>query len=193
MIRPPELSEPEQDMLVETARRAVHRGLVHRRFIPPVVDATDSDHPRLLAPGASFVTLRRDEQLLGCIGTLEPVRPLIADVAENAYRAAFADPRLPAVTPSDYEEMSVKVSVLSSLEALEVADRGALLAELRPRVDGLLVVAGHRRGTFLPSVWEQIGDREWFLDLLWQKAGLLPGEWPRDLRVFRYETLEFAD
>ena len=47
---------------------------------------------------ATFVTLERGDALLGCIGTLEATEPLAASVARNACKAAFADPRLPAVT-----------------------------------------------------------------------------------------------
>jgi AmmeMemoRadiSam system protein A len=190
MTAPPELSEQDRLALLDAARSSIHAGLVHRRLVAPVSDA---DSPPLRAPGASFVTLRREERLLGCIGTIEPVRPLLADVAHNAYGAAFGDPRLPPVTRDDYHQMTVKVSVLGGLEAMDAADREALLEQLRPGVDGLLVTAGHRRGTFLPSVWEQVPDRGRFLDLLWEKAGLRPGEWSSNLRVFRYRTVEFGE
>lgn len=187
---PPELSEQDRLALLHTARASIHAGLVHRRLVTPV---DDGGSPPLRAPGASFVTLRREERLLGCIGTIEPVRPLLADVAHNAYGAAFGDPRLPPVTRDDYHQMTVKVSVLGGLEAMDVAGREALVEQLRPGVDGLLVTAGHRRGTFLPSVWEQVPDRGRFLDLLWEKAGLRPDEWPPNLRVFRYRTVEFGE
>jgi AMMECR1 domain-containing protein len=64
---------------------------------------------------------------------------------------------------------------------------------VRPGTDGLLVADGPRRGTFLPSVWDQVPERDQFLGMLWKKAGLVPGAWPRALEVFRYETLEFGD
>ncbi|WP_208028972.1 AmmeMemoRadiSam system protein A [Rhabdothermincola sediminis] len=190
MTAPPELSEQERRALLDTARASIHAGLQHRRLVAP---AGYGGSPPLRALGASFVTLRREERLLGCIGTIEPVRPLLADVAHNAYGAAFGDPRLPPVTRDDYHQMTVKVSVLGGLEAMDAADPQALAEQLRPGVDGLLVTAGHRRGTFLPSVWEQIPHQGRFLDLLWDKAGLRPGEWPPDLRIFRYRTVEFGE
>lgn len=183
------LTTDERLALLAAAEEAIRARLEHRATssLPDVHRA-----PALSRPGASFVTLRRGSDLLGCIGTIEPVRPLVDDVAHNAAAAAFSDPRLPAVTPRDFEVMSIKVSVLGPLARLEVADRAALVAEVVPDVDGLLVAARRHRGTFLPSVWEQVPDTDDFLDLLWRKAGLTPRSWPDDLVVWRYHTVEFG-
>ena len=110
----------------------------------------------------------------------------------SALQAAFADPRLPAVTPDDFEVMAIKVSVLSPLEAIDVASYDDLLASVRPGVDGLVIEAGTHRATLLPSVWEQCVDASQFLDALWAKAGLKASAWPRGLGVERYTTEEFA-
>jgi uncharacterized protein len=149
--------------------------------------------PALREPGATFVTLERDEQLLGCIGTLEPLRPLALDVAHNALAAAFGDPRLPPLRPDDYPGMSIKVSVLSRPEPLAVAGFDDVKRAVRPHVDGLLLEAGTARSTLLPSVWPRIRDVDEFLDVLWRKAGLRPGAWRPGTRVSRYMTDEFAD
>lgn len=177
-------------LLVGVAREAVRAGLSGDGSGLPDLRSVPAP---LREPGASFVTLRRRGELLGCIGSMEPHRPLVVDVAHNAAAAAFADPRLPAVTWEDYAEMQVKVSVLGPLETLPVRSRAELAAAVEPGVDGLLVTSRRHRGTFLPSVWEQIPDRGEFLDLLWRKAGMRPGDWPADLVVHRYRTDEFGD
>ena len=74
-----------------------------------------------------------------------------------------------------------------------MTDRAGLLAVLRPGVDGLLLTSREGRGTFLPSVWEQVRSPEEFLDLLWRKAGLRAGRWPTDLVVERYQVEEFGE
>jgi AmmeMemoRadiSam system protein A len=145
------------------------------------------------APGAAFVTLRREGRLLGCIGSMQPRRALADDVAAHAFDAAFRDPRLPAVTLDDWEHMDVEISVLGPLEVLDVHDRAGLLAALRPGVDGVLLSSREGRGTFLPSVWGQVGSPEEFVDLLWRKAGLRAGRWPDDLVVERYQVEEFGE
>ena len=63
-----------------------------------------------------------------------------------------------------------------------------MLAQLRPRVDGLIIEEGYNRGTFLPSVWEQLPDPREFLRNLKHKAGLPPDYWSSHLRVQRYTT-----
>ncbi len=144
-------------------------------------------------PGASFVTLEDGGRLLGCIGSLEPVRPLVDDVAHNAVQAAFADPRMPPLTPDEFARMSISVSVLSPLEPLGVGSLDELARVVRPGVDGLLVVAAGRRGTFLPSVWEELPTVAEFLHGLWLKAGLTPGVWLPGTRVWRYTTEVVTD
>jgi AmmeMemoRadiSam system protein B/AmmeMemoRadiSam system protein A len=147
----------------------------------------------LRRPGAAFVTLRDGERLLGCIGTIEPTRPLLDDVADNAVGAAFRDPRMPPLTADEFATMSLHVSVLTPAEPMDVSSRAELLAAVRPGVDGLVIEAGRHRATYLPSVWEQLPDPDAFLDHLWQKAGLRAGTWPKGLRVAHYQTVEFGD
>ena len=133
-----------------------------------------------------------DDRLLGCVGSMVPIRPLVEDVAHNAAGSAFSDPRLPSLTPAEFAVMEIKVSVLGPLEPVDVPLHDALVARLQPGIDGLLVEAGSHRATFLPSVWEQVDGVDQFLTLLWRKAGLRPGSWPRRLSVHRYRTIEFG-
>jgi AmmeMemoRadiSam system protein A len=142
--------------------------------------------------GATFVTLEDGSRLLGCIGTLEAVRPLYEDVMTNAYRSAFSDPRLPPVTAEEYETMSVKVAVLGPAVPVVVADRQELLDVLEPEVDGLLLVADGFRATFLPGVWERVDSAAEFVDLLLRKGGVIGG-WVPGLRAYRYRTTDYAD
>ena len=144
----------------------------------------------LVEPGASFVTLERRGALRGCVGTLEAVRPLYDDVQRNALRA-MRDPRLPPVTVDDWPELDVKVSVLSAPEPMPAASRAELLAELRPGVDGLILIGSRSRSTFLPAVWGKLPDPDRFLDALLAKGGFVG--WPEDLVARRYTSSEFRD
>ena len=186
----PSPSPALQRWLLELARSTVRSALDGGGLVLP----DPGDVPAGAAiPGAAFVTLRRDGRLLGCIGSIEAHRSLAVDVAAHAYDAAFRDPRLPAVTDDDWHHMDVEISVLGPLERLPVSDRAELAGMLRPGVDGVLLTSAEGRGTFLPSVWSQVGGVDEFLDALWHKAGLPARRWPADLVVERYQVTEFAE
>ncbi len=144
----------------------------------------------LRACGASFVTLEAAGTLRGCIGTLEPARPLYLDVTHNAVRA-MSDPRLPPVTDADWPELDVTVSVLSAPQPMVAPDLDALLATLRPGVDGLLLTDGVRRATFLPTVWARVPEPARFVAALLTKGGWPAQGWPTRLMVQRYTAVEF--
>ncbi len=184
------LGDANRRVLLDVATDVIGDAVTRRD--PHMPDPSDFDAP-LQEPRASFVTLERGDQLLGCIGTLMAAEPLVVDVARHALAAAFADPRLPPVTRDDFAEMSVKVSVLTTPEPLPAASFDELVAAVRPGVDGVLVEARRHRATLLPSVWDHAADTDQFLGVLWQKAGLARGAWPAGVAVSRYTTEEFGD
>ncbi|MBK7398710.1 MAG: AmmeMemoRadiSam system protein A [Myxococcales bacterium] len=144
--------------------------------------------------GAAFVTLRfRQGRLQGCIGTLEAQRSLAEDVRRNALAAAFDDPRARPLTLADLADLDVEVSLLSPLEPVEFHDEPSALAALRPGVDGVVLSALGRRGTFLPQMWRELREPRRFLDELKQKAGFSPRFWSDDVRLERYTVDEHVD
>lgn len=179
----------EAERLLEIAARGVRSAA---EFLPVPALELAREPSVLLDPGASFVTLKRDGRLRGCIGTLEASRPLATDVMENAYAAACRDPRFPALNMRELEGLALSVATLGPHEILHAGTRSALLEALRPGVDGLVVRSGTRRATFLPAIWEQLPDPADFVDALWQKARLVPGSWPGQVELSRYrvETIE---
>lgn len=146
----------------------------------------------LLAEGASFVTLERRGRLRGCVGSLQPMRPLYLDVIRNA-RRAMVDPRLPPVDRTDWPELDVKVSVLTAPAPMEITGLQSLLAALRPGVDGLLLADGSRRATFLPAVWQRLTEPAEFVTALLLKGGWPDGAWPAAVTAQRYEAYEYHD
>ena len=184
-----ELTAADQEALLDLADESVRSCLDGGE--PVSVDIATLP-AALRAERGVFVTLHVAGSLNGCIGTLEPVEPLAEAVCRLACEAAFNDPRLPRLRWSDYPDLSSKISVLSPLELLPPMTEDELIAALRPGVDGLLIAAGGRRATFLPTVWEQVPEPRSFLTHLQHKAGLRPGFWPRDSRAWRYTSTEFG-
>lgn len=168
--------------LTELAALAIAAGL-HGARPPGAVDLTGP----LAEPGATFVTLKLHGELRGCIGSLRAWRSLGDDVTQNAYAAAFEDPRFPPLRPTEVAELTGTVALLSPEAPIAAADGPALLAALRPGVDGLVIEDHGRRATFLPAVWAQLPDPAAFLEALKRKAGLPQAPSPT-LRARRYTT-----
>jgi AmmeMemoRadiSam system protein B/AmmeMemoRadiSam system protein A len=142
---------------------------------------------------ATFVTLKQGGELRGCIGSLQARRPLGADVESNARAAAFSDPRFAPLTAPELEAVEVEVSVLSNPARVLFADHRELVAQLRPGVDGLILAAEERRGTFLPQVWEQLREPETFLAHLKRKAGLSEQFPTRRCAIWRYQVRKWSE
>lgn len=172
--------------LVAIARNALRVEMGHPRRAAPA-------HPALDAPGATFVTLTRDGDLRGCIGSLEARRPLRDDVHANAVAAAFRDPRFPPLAAFELDATQVEVSLLTASVPIEAADEAALLGALVPGVDGVILEYGRHRATFLPQVWTSLGEPRNFLDALKRKAGLAPDFWHPQLRVSRYAVTKWTE
>lgn len=179
-----------EERLLALARASIEHGLRDGGPIP--VDLAQYAEP-LRERGASFVTLKRRGELRGCIGSLEPHRPLVEDIAGNAFNAAFRDPRFPPLSRRELADVQVHISILTPMEPLPCVNEQDLLDKLRPGHDGLVIEEGYRRGTFLPVVWESLPDRREFLRCLKQKAGLPDDYWSDAIKVSRYETVSLGE
>jgi AmmeMemoRadiSam system protein B/AmmeMemoRadiSam system protein A len=154
---------------------------------------TEPAHPVLDQPGATFVTLTQNGQLRGCIGSLEAHRPLDRDVRANAVAAAFRDPRFPPLTLAELPRTRVEVSLLTAPQTMSFKDEADALRQLRPNVDGVIFIAGQRRSTFLPQVWEQLPQPRQFMAHLKQKAGLPADYWSSEVQLQRYEVQKWKE
>ena len=170
--------------LVQTARHAIGAELGRALGAWP-------EHEALHGPGATFVTLFRLGELRGCIGTLRAHRALGIDVRANALAAAFDDPRFPALSESEFNDLLVEVSLLSQAEEIRVADEVELLARLKPGIDGVILEYASRRATFLPQVWATLPEPREFIVELKRKAGMRDDFWSAAVRVFRYDVTKW--
>ena len=177
-------------LLLTMARRSIEHGLT--RGEPLRVEVEDQP-AALQQPGACFVTLHKEGQLRGCIGNLNPVQPLVCDVSENAYSAAFRDPRFVRVQNGEMAALQIEISILTPRETVSVDSEAELLQSLRPGIDGLVLEEGVLRATFLPAVWEHLPDPRRFLQQLKLKAGLPKDYWSSTLRIHRYRTVSVED
>lgn len=175
-------------LLLARARQAIAHHLGRAAAPPPA-----ADDPRLAGRGATFVTLKRQGELRGCIGSVRPQRPLGDDVVENAMAAASRDHRFPPLTADELDTTDIEVSLLSPAEFLDFRNDAELLAQLRPGEDGLILFAGCRSATFLPQVWENLPAPADFLAALKHKAGLDPQRPIDGMMAARYTVQKWRE
>ncbi|HEX9942608.1 MAG TPA: AmmeMemoRadiSam system protein A [Thermoanaerobaculia bacterium] len=151
------------------------------------------DEPWLREPGATFVTLRRQGSLRGCVGSVRAYRSLLEDVWRNARSSAFHDTRFSPLERWEFAEISVEVSLLSSPEPMPCTCEEEALRLMRPGVDGIILEYEEYRSTFLPQVWEQLPEPREFLEHLKRKAGLRRGFWAPEVQLQRYTVTKWEE
>jgi len=133
---------------------------------------------------ACFVSIKKDGELRGCIGTLEPAEPDLGhEIMRNAQSAAFGDPRFPAVVAEEFARLRFSVDVLSVPEGVEGPE------SLDCSMYGVIVSCEYRRGVLLPAL-EGVETVEHQLDIACQKAGISPAE---DFAIERFTVSRFDE
>jgi len=145
----------------------------------------------LKAQTGLFVTLHKFDQLRGCIGYVEGIKPLQDAVEEMSIAAAFEDPRFPPVESDELENIEIEISVLSPLETILDTNR------IEIGRHGLVIEQGLMRGLLLPQV---ATDYDWnvqtFLEQTCHKAGLKSDAWKDEstkIQIFSAEIFCDSD
>ena len=162
------LNQKQRRRLLEIARNSIETYLKTGKKL----ELSESE-PALLEHCGAFVTLRKNNQLRGCIGNIIGNQPLYLTVRDMAVEAAVNDPRFTPVTEEELPEIEIEISVLSPLKQIEDPD------EIKMGQHGVLVRKGYRSGVFLPQVATETGwtKEEFLSNLCAHKAGLSPSEW----------------
>jgi len=187
---------PEQgQLLVKLARQILMERL--GKQVPQIeIDSLSTvlKDPRFQISCGTFVTLKINGQLRGCIGNLTSNESLVSGIRRNAINAAFHDPRFAPLTAPELDRVEIEISILTKPEPLNYRDGADLLKKLRPGIDGVTICLGHASATFLPQVWEQLPEPQDFLAHLCMKAGLAADAWKnRRLEVSTYQVQYFEE
>lgn len=182
---PLSLTKPQQTLLKTIAWQSIAHGL--KSGGPLSINNSDYSTD-LIKPCATFVMLSVHHQPRGCIGNLEAIRPLVEDVCENAFAAAFCDKHYPDITEIELAELEIHIDLLSPLEPLSFITEMELIEQLRPNVDGLVLQDGSHHASFLPSNWDALPNPMLFMQHLKQKAGLPATYWSKTVKAKRFTT-----
>lgn len=190
------LTNQQGQALVRLARQQIERHL-GADSSPEGAIAADQlhDDPVIAEKRGVFVTLHRNNQLRGCIGSLAAVEALGEGIRRNALNAAFHDYRFPSLTAAELPGLKVEVSILTEPQPLVCSSPDEVLSMLRPGVDGVIIKGPHgEQATFLPQVWQQLPQPEQFLGHLCRKASLPEQAWRSGtLRFFTYQVQSFEE
>lgn len=179
----------EKQYLIKLSRQAIERYLADKTIL--TIDAATLP-ATLQEKRACFVTLTKDFELRGCIGSLEPYQALYLDVIQNSLSAAFEDDRFFPVSKEELPDLVIDISVLSLPQPLIFSSPDDLLNKLTIGVDGVVVTKEGKSATYLPQVWDEILDKHDFMSSLCLKADLAPDAWQKPgcaVATYRVENI----
>ncbi|MGI6722219.1 MAG: AmmeMemoRadiSam system protein A [Anaerovoracaceae bacterium] len=166
-----------EDEYVKLARNSLENYIKTKK----VIRTPDILPPEMLDRRAgAFVSLKKDGQLRGCIGTISPVRENLArEIIENAVSAAVRDPRFSPVREDELDDLEYSVDVLDEPEHIDSPQ------QLDVKKYGVIVRKGGRTGLLLPNL-EGVDTIEEQISIAKQKAGIQPYE---DVELSRFQVV----
>ncbi len=173
-------------ILLKIAKDAIEEELYNKSIIDRVDLEANFDF--LNDQRACFVTLKLEDRLRGCIGSLLPQRKLIDDVIENAQNAAFRDFRFQPLSKKEFEKVEIEISLLTIPKMIIYDSVEELKEKIRPNIDGVILKQEQNKATFLPQVWEELPSFDEFFQHLSLKAGLDIDSLTHFPEIFTYQV-----
>lgn len=134
-------------------------------------------------PAGVFVSLKKNQHLRGCIGTIEPTKKNATyEIVANAIGAAVNDPRFNPVTLEELDYLEYSVDLLTELEQVE--DK----KQLNPKKYGVIVEANSKKGLLLPDL-SGVDTVEQQLAIAIDKAGISKEE---DFTIKRFQVTRYT-
>jgi len=169
----------EESAYARLARETIENYIKYRKIISPPKDLPEE---MINQKAGVFVSLKKNGNLRGCIGTFMPTQENIAqEIIKNAISAAVGDPRFSPVTASELGGLTISVDVLSPPG--EISD----ISELDPKKYGVIVSSGYKKGLLLPGL-EGVDTVEYQIDIAKRKAGIYPDE---KVKLYRFEVKRY--
>jgi len=173
------MKEKEESTYVKLVRETIENYIKQGKIITPPPGLPEE---MINQKAGVFVSLKKNGNLRGCIGTFMPTQKNIAqEIIKNAISAAVDDPRFSPVTASELGDLIISVDVLSPPE--EISD----ISELDPKKYGVIVSSGYKKGLLLPDL-EGVDTAEEQVNIAKRKAGIYPDE---KVKLYRFEVKRY--
>lgn len=169
----------EKNYLLDLTQKTVAAGVAGKKIeIPP------APTQRLGDKRGAFVTITKDGNLRGCIGYTQARLSLAETINEMAYAAAFEDPRFPAITTDELDQLAFELSIMSPLAIVDN------LGDIKIGRDGLMIRMDSHSGLLLPQVAsENQWNRTTFLEQTCLKAGLPKNSYKdRQAKIYKFSV-----
>lgn len=177
------LNDGQKKRLLQIARESIENYVKNNKR-----QSLDEKDPALLRRQGAFVTIKKGDQLRGCIGHIQPTWPLYQTVADMAIEAACGDPRFVHVIPSELKEITLEISVLSPIEEINDVNK------IKVGLHGIIIRKGPYSGLLLPQVATEYGwDRDEFLKHSCLKAGLPADAWKKGAEIYIFSADVFGE
>ena len=170
-----------------------------RQIITNQLDSTESIDTSILNDKtlqhkqATFVTLKQNGQLRGCIGSIIPHRSFVDDLVYNSKAAAFEDPRFLPLSKEELANTQIEISILTEPKEIVYSNIEDLKTKITPFEDGVILKLGSRQATFLPQVWEEIPEFDIFFSHLGMKAGISNNPLIQHPQIWIYQVKHFQE
>ena len=183
MINKLKLSTEQKKLLLNSARYNIQKHLGIE-----ITSAPDLSSSEFNQKFGLFVTLTINDELRGCIGFIEGIKPLREAIEEMAIQAAFHDPRFTPLNKTEFQHIAIEISILYPVENV------TNIEEIMVGRDGLIMERGYNRGLLLPQVATEYGwDRETFMNQTCRKAGMEAGCWKNGAMIKKFEAEIFNE
>ena len=178
------LNKKEKNTLMEIAKSSIIEAVTGKKA--PETKVTEGV---LTENSGAFVTIKKHQQLRGCIGYIIAAKPLYETVKEVAKSAALNDPRFTALSEEELKDIDLEISVLTPLK------RSHNVEEIVVGKHGLYMRRGFNSGILLPQVPTEYGwDRETFLEHTCMKAGLPKDAWKdKSTEIYTFTAEVFSE
>jgi len=171
----------EENIYVKLAKSSIEKHLQQEE----VTLSEEFLSEELKCQAAAFVSIKKNGQLRGCIGTIQPTEDSLAEeIKTNAISAAFRDPRFPPIKEEELPELDISVDVLEQPEAIDSMD------DLDPHQYGVIVEKGYHRGLLLPNL-EGVDTVEEQVEIALRKAGLRPVNGLEGVQLYRFKVTRY--
>lgn len=178
------LNDNDRRELLKIARDTIYSYVKDKKKLK----LDDVTNPKLMLTNGAFVTIEKNHNLRGCIGTFISDQPLYKTIIDMAISASTQDPRFPAVVPKELDDIELEISVLSPLKKIDDVN------VIEVGTHGIYIVKGSYRGVLLPQVATDYGwNRTEFLEQTCRKAGLGKDAWKEGAEIFIFSADVFSE